>query len=144
MVILVVALLAIGSKAGDYLTCRASYLKDRVVQVNGKELQAEVADSAAERITGLSGRKCIGENQAMLFVFEQPGQKGIWMKDMKFPIDIIWLDENHKVVKVQSNVSPDTYPAQFSNEEAAKYVLELKAGQADKLGIRTGIVLMLK
>jgi len=64
----------------------------------------------------------------MLFVFENPGIHGIWMKDMKFPIDIIWLDKDMSVISKELNVSPDTYPQVFYPSREAYYVLEVKAG----------------
>lgn len=115
--------------------CQVIYRADKSVEIDGKFIKAEVADSPAERTKGLGGRQCIGEDQGMLFVFDQEGQYGFWMKDMKFPIDIIWLDTNHHVVKIQSGVQPDTYPEVFKNDKPARYVLELPAGKAAELGI---------
>lgn len=122
----------------EYLTCQVFYKRDAQVKVNRTTLYAEVADSPEQLQKGLSSRDCIGENQAMLFVFDQPSQYSFWMKDMKFPIDIVWLDAGGKVVKVQPNVSPDSYPNTFTNTEPALYVLELQAGRAESLGLEPG------
>jgi uncharacterized membrane protein (UPF0127 family) len=79
-------------------------------------------------------------NQAMLFAFKQPGQYAFWMKDMKFPIDMVWIGADSKVVGYYNNISPSTYPDKFENETSrpAKYVLEIKALRAKELGIKLG------
>lgn len=127
----------------NYLTCQVIYKADKSIEVNGSIIAAEVADEPPAREKGLSGRTCIGEGQGMLFIFERPGQYAIWMKDMKFPIDIIWISESKRVVKVQPNVSENTYPQTFVNEAPAKYVLELKAGKASDVGINVGTTVRL-
>ena len=91
----------------------------------------EVADTTQARAKGLSGRSCIGQNEGMLFVFNQPGFYEFWMKDMKFPIDIIWIASDHRVVWLKSKVQPSSYPQKFVNQgSAAQYVLELASGRA--------------
>lgn len=121
--------------------CQVIYKQDKAVEIEGKIIQAEVADDASEKATGLGGRDCIGHNQGMLFMFDKPGQYGFWMKDMEFPIDIIWIDVNHHVVKVQANVEEDTYPTVFTNDQPAQYVLELPAGRADELGVNQNSII---
>lgn len=100
-------------------------------------IRAEVADDETERVLGLSGRDGLAENKAMLFVFEEPETHGIWMKDMKFAIDIVWLNKDKKVITISSNVKPDSYPKRYFPDSDSKYVIELAAGQASKLGIKT-------
>lgn len=104
-------------------------------------VQALVADSNSERVRGLSGRQAFPEGQGMLFVFANNQRHGIWMKDMKFAIDIVWIDQTYKVVTVRSNVHPSTYPEVFRPSRNARYVLELPAGKAASLGIAPGVVL---
>jgi uncharacterized membrane protein (UPF0127 family) len=74
----------------------------------------------------------------MLFVFDENGQWGIWMKDMHYPIDILWLDQSKTVVDMVENVSPATYPAIFKPKAPARYVLELAAGSIAKTSIVVG------
>lgn len=95
------------------------------------------ARTSQERLQGLSGKASIADNQAMIFVFDQPMQQCFWMKDMKFAIDMIWLNEAKQVVRVKQNVSPQTYPESFCADNT-KYVVEVGAGRADALGIETG------
>ncbi len=99
-------------------------------------LELEIADTESERARGLSGRAALGENEGMLFIFDEPEMPGFWMKDMHFPIDIIWLDENRQIVGLHENIAPDTYPAIFypprlveaGPPRPIKYVLEVNAG----------------
>lgn len=121
-----------GSK---YLTCQVFYRDDARIQINSQSLSAEVVASDPEREKGLSGRSCIGLNQAMLFKFDKPGIYPFWMKDMRFAIDMVWLDSSKKVVFIKSYVTPATYPQTFVSIDPAQYVLELKAGRAGQLGL---------
>jgi uncharacterized protein len=104
---------------------------------------AEVADTGALREQGLSGRASLPEGRGMLFVFDQDGSWGIWMKDMLFSIDIVWLDKEGRVAWMETNVSPETYPTAFYSESPARYVLELPAGAAAKYGIAIGTKIVL-
>jgi hypothetical protein len=76
----------------------------------------------------------------MLFVFPDKAIRGFWMKDMLVPIDIIWIGDGSVVLKVDANVSPDTYKTKttFKSPEPVRYVLETKAGEAARLGIAAG------
>ena len=115
------------------------YRSDKVITVSSQKLTAEVASSPSQRTIGLSGRPCITPDQAMLFVFNKPDRYKMWMKDMKFPIDIIWLSPDRRVISVERNVLPSTYPDSFVNKDRpALYVLELKANRSTELGITLG------
>ncbi len=74
----------------------------------------------------------------MLFVFEGVAVQCFWMKDMHFSIDIIWLDAEKRVVHIEKDVSPETYPRTFCPSKPAKYVIELSAGEASRSSIRPG------
>ena len=117
-----------------------TYRDDKTVQIGSHKLAAEAADTNSSRAQGLSGRPCIGSNQAMLFTFSQPGRYSFWMKDMRFPIDIIWISSVHEAVVVEENVLPSTYPDSFVNPpgKPAQYVLELKAHASTVLNINPG------
>lgn len=115
------------------------YRNDKSVKISNENLNAEVASTVEARNRGLSGRPCILPNQAMLFVFETPNQYKMWMKDMKFPIDIVWVSADHKVVAVERDVKPSTYPDLFANrDKPAEYVIEMKANRSSELGINLG------
>ncbi len=93
--------------------------------------QVEIADTDALREQGLSGRTSLDEKEAMLFVFETVEAQIFWMKDMKFALDIIFLDENLKIIAIEKNLAPETYPKTFGWGLRTKYVLEINANQAD-------------
>lgn len=114
------------------------------IHVDSHALWVEVADTDASREQGLSGRTQLPEGQGMLFVFDTEDLWGFWMKDMRFPIDMLWADANGRITTVVENASPDSYPQIFYPTQLAKYVLEVPAGYAARNGITEGSRLMLK
>ena len=108
------------------------------IKIGGAEIAVEIADTYAERKLGLSGRDSLAEDRGMLFVFESEAALSFWMKDMRFAIDIIWLDKNSVVVDITQNAAPESYPQKFSPKSPPKYALEVPAGFAKKHGIATG------
>ncbi|MEN9881315.1 MAG: hypothetical protein RLZZ308_498 [Candidatus Parcubacteria bacterium] len=101
-------------------------------------LQVEVANTYASRELGLSGRDSMTDDEGLLFVFDHPGRYGFWMKDMKFALDIIWINHNGVVVWVERNVEPSSYPSTFINQADASYVLEINKGLAEKFDLYLG------
>jgi uncharacterized membrane protein (UPF0127 family) len=71
-------------------------LDSKTVIVGSTAIKVTISDSDSERIKGLSGSKELEQNQGMFFIFDQEDFHGIWMKDMNYPIDIIWFDKNKK------------------------------------------------
>lgn len=100
-----------------------------------KCISLEVVNTPANREQGLSARESIGKNDGMLFVFEQPQLACMWMKDMKFAIDMVWLNDDQKITKIENDVRPATFPAVFC-ADTTKYVLELAPGVAAKAGLK--------
>ena len=99
---------------------------------SGKALQAEVMVKDEDRMMGLMFRPSLAADRGLLFVFDEIDFHGIWMKNCRFPIDIVWLDEDHRVVHVAEAVPPcraDPCPVYQPLRKAA-YVVELNAGQA--------------
>jgi hypothetical protein len=99
---------------------------------SGKVLRVEVMVEDEDRQMGLMFRPSLPEDHAMLFVFDAIGFHGIWMKNCKFPIDILWLDEQKRVVHLEEAVPPcraDPCPS-YAPLRKAGYVVELNAGQA--------------
>lgn len=97
----------------------------------------ERADTDGKRLKGLSGRDSLPQNTAMIFEFEQVAKQCMWMKDMKFPIDIIWLDKQQRVVKIEHVVTASTYPTNFC-ADGTKYVIEINSGLAQSLDLKEG------
>lgn len=75
-------------------------------------------------------------SHGMLFVFGGEGTRCFWMKNMRFPLDIVWLDATARVSAVESDLSPSSYPHMFCHP--GSYVAELNAGQARAAGIVPG------
>jgi uncharacterized membrane protein (UPF0127 family) len=99
---------------------------------SGKALQVEVMATNADREMGLMFRRSLPEDRGMLFVFDEPGNYGFWMKNCRFPIDMVWLDDKRRVVYIAEKVPPcknDPCPS-YGGLQRALYVLELGAGQA--------------
>ena len=97
-----------------------------------------VADNHEKRALGLGLLENLDEWDGMLFVFEKPTYHSFWMKGMKFPIDIFWLDHDGTIVYVQEDAHPDDYPEVYRPDQKAMYVLELAAGSAERFDFRIG------
>jgi len=111
-------------------------LAESKIQINNAFLRVEIADTDEERMRGLSGRGSL--EGGLLFVFEREGNYGFWMKDMNFPIDIAWIDANKKIVLIEKDISPDSYPTVFGTSTIAQYVLETNSGFFESSQIHVG------
>ncbi len=100
----------------------------RTGRIGETAMNIEVADTPLARIQGLSGRSALADDQAMLFDFQQSAYPSMWMKDMRFSLDFLWVDENHRVVGITPNISPDTYPQTFTSPAPVRYVIEVDDG----------------
>lgn len=98
----------------------------------------DIAKTEEERIQGLSGVKSMPKNHGMLFVFDESGEHGIWMKDMNFALDIIWLNEYSEVIYIERNATPESFPKVFGSKKMSRYVLEFNAGFASRNSIKVG------
>lgn len=98
----------------------------------------EIANTPEKRKTGLSEHEALGENQGMLFVFEEKNTHSFWMKGMSFPIDILWLDENKTIVHIEERVASDTFPEIFTPRQLALYAIEINSGVVGDLGFGLG------
>src|SRR5215204_5601461 len=118
----------------------SKYLKAKVT-VKGFELNADIPITSELKSKGLAVKNQLKENEAMLFVFEDSAKHPFWMKDMKFPIDIIWLDSNGKVVHIEQNLQPCVSvfvcPGYAPNADS-QYVLETVAGFTQRHNISVG------
>lgn len=99
--------------------------------------RTEVALNNISREIGLSGRSEIGDDQALLMVFPNESKWGIWMKNMNFPIDVVWLNKEKKVISVVKNFSPDDAITRYPTSPAL-YVIEFPAGTTDEKSIEVG------
>jgi hypothetical protein len=125
----------------SWVFCAGQAAKDKFVKVylpDGFAVTAELAVTDDARQQGLMYREKMDENQGMLFVFEGEDIHAFWMKNMTFPIDIVWLDAQKRIVHLESNVPPcvaDPCPS-YVPKSLAMYVLELKSGAAGRHGLQ--------
>lgn len=106
-----------------------------VIKINNVSIEVELANTLEEQARGLSGKTSLAENQGMIFLYHEPGLYSFWMKNMQFPIDIIWIDENYKIIDITKNIPLESFPASFKPSSPAQYVLEVSAGFADRNNI---------
>lgn len=109
------------------------------ISINNYTLLVDLSITFEQIILGLSNKNSIKENEGMLFVLNPSSRRGFWMKDMKFPIDIIWLNENKEIVNIKKSLEPcvTNCPVYYPDRES-KYVLETVAGFADKQNLKVG------
>ncbi len=128
---------SVGFGGGRSLTPNSTSTKTNTdVVIKDLTVDAIVANTNDERKKGLSGRDSLPIGSGMLFVFEKSGVYPIWMKDMKFAIDIIWIDSSKKIVHVVSSAPAegdvnDKELTIYSPESDSKYILEINAGMTD-------------
>ncbi len=106
-----------------------------------KKFDVEAADSFVKKAVGLSGREKLGRGKGMLFTFSRSGRHGFWMHGMKFSIDIIWLDEDMRIVHIWRNAEPcrSIFGCRTVRPgKDARYVVELNSGTANALKMRLG------
>ncbi|HET8581238.1 MAG TPA: DUF192 domain-containing protein [Candidatus Paceibacterota bacterium] len=108
------------------------------ITVGSTAVYVRVATTSAEWARGLSGTLPLPADQGMLFEFDHDDFWHIWMKDMTYPLDILWLADDGAIIHIAAGVAPDTYPQQFTSEQPARMVLELPAGFVEKHGVAAG------
>ncbi len=107
---------------------------------DGRSVTAELAVNDDERARGLMFRESVPAETGMLFAFPEPGYHPFWMKNTLVELDMLWLDSGKRVVEIENKVPPcksDPCPS-YGGRQEASYVLELKGGQADVLGLKVG------
>jgi uncharacterized membrane protein (UPF0127 family) len=115
--------------------------RDRFIKVffpGGRSVTAELAVTDEERARGLMFRDKVLPEQGMLFVFEEEDLHSFWMKNTLIPLDMLWLGRDRRIIHIARNVPPcaaEPCPT-YGPEIPALFVLELKAGQADVLGLK--------
>lgn len=111
---------------------------ESVLRIGEAFINFEVADTPDKISLGLSGRESLKAGNGLLFIMPTSAKHGFWMKNMNFPIDIIWIDEEWIVAGVEKDAQPESYPEVFTPNRSVKYILEVPAGTADEFGIDTG------
>jgi uncharacterized membrane protein (UPF0127 family) len=122
------------SESGMYLTERNIKLFEKSKYV----YDIEFAKTASQQELGLSYRDCIPKYAAMIFLFPLDDKFGIWMKNMAFAIDVIWLDKDKKVVTIEEDMQPSSYPKIYYPTADIRYVIEMAPGSVDSMGVAVG------
>ena len=116
------------------------YLKG-IAEIGGFIINIDIALTDKQKQDGLSIRNNMQENEGMIFVFKEPKQQSFWMKGMKFPIDIIWLDANLSIVHIQKSLQPcESFIScpSYRPSSNALFVLETVSGFADSHDLKIG------
>ena len=112
-----------------------------IIKINNTNILVKAVISQKEKEKGLSGRDDLGENQGMLFVYDKPGFYEFWMKNMKYPIDIIWIDSAGQIIDMAQNIPvPDDNSEliTYISSQPAQYILEVNAGFIKGNNIKIG------
>jgi len=122
--------------------------KTKLLQIGDKTYEIFLTENEEDMKKGLAAFDDIKDSQGMLFEFEVEDFHSFWMKDMKFDIDIIFLDKEMKVVHIFENVRKDTYKNQndykiFIPKLKSKYVIEIKSGEVKKNKLKLGDIIKL-
>ena len=105
-----------------------------------KCFDVEIADTLEKKETGLMNRKYLEPDSGMLFLFEEENEYNFWMKNVLIPLDIIWIDQNKKVVFIKENAEPCKVEQceTFTSDKKAKYVLEVNGRMSEEIGLNVG------
>ncbi len=107
--------------------------------INGIEIKAQLAKTQSQIQKGLGGQNKLLEKEGMLFVMPSYNRYSFWMKDMKFPLDIIWLDKD-RIADITKNipVENNNHLTIYQPTTPVNLVLEVNAGFSDKYKIKVG------
>lgn len=110
-------------------------------KIGNRTFKVEVVDTPQKQQQGLSGRNSLDQDSGMLFIFDKADYHNFWMKNMKFPIDIIFI-KGDKIVSIEKSAKPpasteETLPIYRSEGQVDK-VLEINAGLSEKYNIKVG------
>jgi len=125
--------------------CTACMAKSPYVTLKNEQFIVELAETSEKQALGLMFREQMADDHGMLFLFPSEAIRSFWMKNTRIPLDIFYFDEELKLVSVAEHTKPcrtqrcPSYPS----TGPAKYVLELNAGKAAELGVKTGDILEL-
>lgn len=110
---------------------------DSLGQENLMSIDIEIADNDLERNQGLMYRKSMEESQGMLFIMDREEMQSFWMLNTEIPLDMVFIDQDRRIVSIQKNVPPKSLES-VPSTYPAKYVVEVIAGFCDKYHIKVG------
>jgi uncharacterized membrane protein (UPF0127 family) len=145
--LLLIATLACGGAAAEVVTPPPgpdATPTPTTVTIGDASFAVELAVTPQQQAQGLSGRPGLAPGTGMLFIFESESLHSFWMKDMRFPLDMVWISAEYAVVDITEDVSPPA-PSQTTSDlpkympaEPAQYVMEINAGEAESADIGIG------
>jgi hypothetical protein len=108
------------------------------ITANGKRtITVEVADTEQARVTGLMFRRSMGDDEGMIFIFPKDDVLTMWMKNTYIPLDMIFVRNNGVIHRVETDTEPLSEDV-ISSGDKVRAVIELKAGNAERLGLKPG------
>jgi uncharacterized membrane protein (UPF0127 family) len=141
-IITIIILVVLGVVGYNYFKSKGvSFFSSATATAKDHRINLILAKSAQEKEVGLSSRTSLDQDQGMLFPFDKPDYYSFWMRDMKMPIDILFINGT-KIVTIYKNVAPPASSTEelpiYKPKEPADKVLELKAGGSDQYGLKEG------
>ena len=130
----------------DLADDKSQALVDRITRqltaAGGQIIKAESAVDTRDMLRGLMFRTSLAPDHGMLFVHPVSGHYSYWMYQTYIPLDMIWMDENHKIVEIVESAPPckteASKCAHYGGHQAAQYVLELAGGMSRKYNLKLG------
>ena len=111
------------------------------IKVDDVVLEVQIADDESKRIRGLMFQDPLPYDQGMIFVFDEPGVYSLWMLNMQFALDMIWIDADGNVVHIEQDIPPCETPTEIMACQSivpsgeAMYILEVTSGFVEQFGI---------
>jgi hypothetical protein len=117
------------------------------IMIDDIPLEVQIADTEPRRVRGLMFQDQLPYDQGMIFVFDKPGLYSLWMLNMQFPLDMMWFDENGKIIHIEKDVPPCKTPLEIAScqsiipEGQAVYVLEVTSGFVEQNNVTVDSIL---
>jgi uncharacterized membrane protein (UPF0127 family) len=111
------------------------------VKIKDVNIKVILAETPEQQRKGLSIKNDLKDHEGMLFLFDTPEKNSFWMKEMKFPIDIIWINPNYKIIHIEKNLQPCIsflICTSYSPNENSQYVLEVNSHYTTRNNITVG------
>lgn len=107
------------------------------------DITVEIATTPAQSERGLGYRDTLAADAGMIFELHATARPAFWMKGMRIPLDMVWIGDDKRVTSVTANIPPqpgvpDAQLRRYAPETQVRYVLEVNAGAASRLGIAPG------
>lgn len=123
-----------------------SRYRTRTARIRGRKMRLYLADTMLRKTIGLMYWNGLKENEGMLFTFRNDARHAFWMMNMRFPIDMVWLDSSMRIVHIVGSAKPcrSIFNCRsYAPTRDSRHVLELRAGFAKGRGMRIGERLIL-